>query len=54
MGERLVELVRQFVCDNEIDCPETIYQCDRVIEGAYGFIERLCEVVGYHEGDSDE
>lgn len=40
--------------EQEITCPETIHQSDRVIENAYEFIEVLAEVVGYHVYPQDE
>lgn len=36
-----------FIAEQQITCPETIYQADRVILNAYEFIERVCEIVGY-------
>ena len=47
--DKLKELVHNFIRDNKISCPETIYQQDKVIENAYEFIEALCEVYGYWE-----
>jgi hypothetical protein len=55
--QKLMELCRKFIRDNGISCPETIYQMDRVIEGAYGFIEEICDIAGYdkaEDGDEDE
>lgn len=37
-----------------IECQETIYQTDRVAEGAYEFIAQCCEVVGYCDGDRSD
>lgn len=53
--QRIANIVRAFIKDKEITCAETITQCDWVIEGAYEFIENLCEEAGYHidEGDSE-
>lgn len=50
-----LELVRAFVAKHRISCPETIHQTDRVIEDAYGFIQDLVDVAGYHRepGDAD-
>lgn len=45
----LLQLCEKFVKENEIGCSETIYQCDRVIENAYEFIESVCEIVGFHQ-----
>lgn len=52
--ERLGRLVVEFVDEQCITCPETIYQTDRVIENAYDFVRRLAEVVGYHVEPQDE
>lgn len=41
------EICRRFIADQEITCPETIYQTDRVIENAPEFIEQICELIGY-------
>lgn len=46
--ERLLELCREFIEQQKIRAPETIYQADRVIENAYVFIEEVCDIVGYH------
>ena len=46
---KLWNIVSEFVKTQEITCPETICQSDRVIENAYDLIEELCDVVGYHE-----
>jgi len=47
----LLNEVASFVSDNKITCAEAIYQNDRVIANAYGFIERLCNITGYHKDD---
>lgn len=51
---QLTKIVEQFIADQRIYCPETIYQTDRVIINAYEFIEELCNVVGYLKDDEDE
>ena len=51
--DTLFELCRDFIMKQEISCPETIYQTDRVIQNAYEFIERVCNVVGYAEGENE-
>lgn len=51
MSRDLLALCKKFVADNEIGCAEKVYQSDHVIENAYGFIEQVCEIVGYHEED---
>lgn len=48
-AEQVLALVEKFIQDQEIECPETVYQTDRVIENAYEFIESLCEVADYKE-----
>lgn len=52
--QRLWELCAKFITDNTISGDECIYQCDRVIENAYEFIEKVCDIVGYHEYGDDE
>ena len=52
--QQLSEIVKQFVAQNQISCAETIYQTDSVIASAYEFIEKLCDVVGYHQEDTDD
>ena len=49
MDEDLVALCIKFINDNKISCPETIHQTDWVIENAYEFIEKICDLVGYYE-----
>ena len=44
-------LCLKFINDQKIDCAETIHQTDWVIENAYGFIEDICEIVGYAENE---
>ena len=47
--KEIEDVVKKFIDDNNIDCAETIYQVDKVIENAYDFIQELCELVGYKE-----
>jgi hypothetical protein len=44
----------QFIKEQNINYPETIYQTDWVIENAYGFIEDVCDIVGYIDEDDEE
>lgn len=44
----------EFVEAQHITCQETIHQTDRVIENAYGFIEDVCDIVGYKEYEDEE
>lgn len=46
-------IVENFIKQNKIYCPESIYQSDRVIQNAYEFIEQLCDTVGYYDDDND-
>lgn len=50
----LRELCKRFIRENQIGCPETIYQCDWVEENALEFIENVCEIVGYCREDDEE
>ncbi len=52
--EELFAMCKKFIEDQHIWCPETIYQSDRVIENAYEFIERVCNIVGYVKDEDDE
>lgn len=50
---KLWSICMQFIQDQNISCEETIHQCDWVIENAYGLIQDICDVVGYHEDDEN-
>lgn len=45
LKEKLFNRIVKFMEDNQIDCEETIHQCDWVIENAYEFIEDLFKIV---------
>jgi len=45
--EQLWELCQNFIKQQQITCAETVGQSDHVIENAYGFIEDICDIVGY-------
>ncbi len=49
--DALARLCVKFVEEHYIYCPETIYQTDHVIEDAYEFIEKICDIVGYKDID---
>jgi len=53
-AEQALAIIEKFIKDNEINCAETIHQTDWVITNAYGFIEELCEVVGYAENEEKD
>lgn len=44
---KLWDVCKQFIEENEIGRCETVYQCDRVILNASEFIESICDIVGY-------
>lgn len=52
-NSRLTVIVKKFVKEQRITCPEAICQSDRVIENAYGLIDELCEVVGYLDEEEE-
>lgn len=51
---RVTAIVRAFLDEHHVSCPETIHQTDYVIENAYGLIEELADVVGYYQYPEDE
>ena len=51
---QLWDLCRKFVADNRISCPESVYQCDHVIEHGYEFISEVCKIVGFHEDGGED
>jgi hypothetical protein len=53
MRDVLLQVCMDFIRENQINCPENIYQSDRVILNAQEFIEKICDVVGYCEVEED-
>lgn len=49
--DKLEELCKKFIENNNISCSETVFQSDRIIENAYEFIEKICDIVGYKIND---
>ena len=49
----LLKLCQDFIKEQKITCPETVFQCDWVIENAYEFIEQICEIVGYADEEDE-
>lgn len=49
----LWNMCMEFIETQNISCQETIHQTDRVIENAYGFIEAVCDIVGYKEYEDE-
>ncbi|MOA44454.1 hypothetical protein D3C78_1667360 [compost metagenome] len=43
--KQLYDRILKFMSDNKVSCEEVIYQCDWVIENAYGFIGDLYKIV---------
>jgi hypothetical protein len=54
VGAELYSIVKDFIEEQNIWSDECVYQSDRVIENAYTFITRLCNVVGYKELDGED
>jgi hypothetical protein len=52
--DKLYQLVSDFIEEQRILGPECVYQSDRVIENAYEFIHKLCDVVGYKELEDED
>ncbi len=52
--DELWKVCEDFILKQKIECPETIHQCDWVIENAYEFIEDICDIIGYDEYDEDD
>lgn len=52
-GWQLLQFCRKFINDHEINCPEVVYQSDRVVINAQEFIEKVCDIVGYHVHDEE-
>lgn len=53
-AEALFSLCEEYIDEQRISCRETIYQCDRVIQSAYEFIQKVCDIVGYYESEDFE
>jgi hypothetical protein len=52
--DKLYQIVTHFIEEQSIGCAEDVYQSDRVIENAYEFIHKLCDVVGYKELEEED
>lgn len=50
----LWNICAHFIEYNDISSRENVYQTDRVIESAYGFIAQICDQVGYVDYDDEE
>lgn len=49
----LYRRVTKYIQEQDIGCPETIYQCDHVQLTALNFIKELCDIVGYAPQEED-
>lgn len=54
IGERLYDIVLDFIVKNKISHSDTIFQCDWVSENSLEFIDELCDITGYYEYGEDE
>jgi hypothetical protein len=52
--DKLYELTKKFIDEHNIWGDEYVYQSDRVIENAPGFIAAICDIVGYKELEEDD
>lgn len=52
--DKLWKLCEEYIDKQDIICPESVYQSDRVILNAYDFIEKICDIVGYKEYNEDD
>jgi hypothetical protein len=52
--KQVYNLIADFIEENKITGPETIYQTDRVYEYAPELVEDLAEVVGYYDYDDED
>jgi hypothetical protein len=50
----LWKVCEKFIAEQQINCPESVYQCDNVILNAYSFIEDICNIVGYHKFEDED
>jgi len=53
-AEKVLQIVESFVKDQQIHCPEVIYQSDRVIMNAYEFIDELVSIAGFLPDDKED
>jgi len=48
-NDEIINECKKFIKEHKISCPESIYQVDQVLVDSLGFIERICELVGYYK-----
>jgi hypothetical protein len=49
--ETLWRACKHWIEQQEVSCPEDIWQADRVIENAHLLIEQICDIVGYYDAE---
>jgi hypothetical protein len=47
----LERVCKDFIETQRIRCADSVYQDDLVIQNAYEFIKRVCELVGYFKDE---
>jgi len=52
--QRLWDHCAAFIQAQNIWCPESVYQSDRVAENSFEMIEGVCDIVGYAAVDDVE
>ena len=50
-AEELWNYVQNYIKDNEISCAEAVQQVDSLRIDASNFMEKCCDIVGYHEDE---
>jgi hypothetical protein len=53
IGRKLYGLVKEFIIEYGISCPESIHQCDPVMEDCPLLLEDLCRITGYYEYEEE-
>lgn len=51
--DELYKLCKKFIADKKPSCPESIYDCDWINEGALSLLEDICGILGYYEYPED-
>lgn len=51
--EQLWQLATTFIDEQQVSCPDAVYQRYNVIEHAYEFIEGAGALVGWHEWEDE-
>lgn len=51
---KLLEYVKKYIEENEISSGEAVFQVDSLSLDALNFMEKCCEIVGYHKFEDEE